>query len=264
MKVVNFCLGCWRSNAITTPFSSVCKRWSATGHFFPRHYGSGRARLTSAEIQSDNDNLLKNRRKFKVLPASSEIKPGCWTVAAYATAETYNLNELRDALKEQGLYIPSELTSNEILKSGVGCALHTVAKYQVSPENRHMYYFEEGTVIMWNINKFEQNTVLDFLKPYEENRYEPRHIYAELETMAYQYNPQSKKSYIQDGTMHIGTMEKSAEDIESDRYTLANAMSLSVKLGVLEEILEEYIRDIEFLTDVSIISKGLLYSINHF
>lgn len=60
----------------------------------------------------------------------------------------------------------------------------------------------------------------------------------------------SKRSYIDDGVMYISNLDKSSEDISSDRYTLSNAMALTVKLGVLEAILECYIDDLEYITEV--------------
>lgn len=53
--------------------------------------------------------------------------------------------------------------------------------------------------------------------------------------------------------MYIGTMERSIEDVAADRYTLSNAMSFSVKLGILEALLDDYIQDTEYLTNVRIL-----------
>ncbi|CAH1394306.1 unnamed protein product [Nezara viridula] len=198
---------------------------------------------------SDNGDSIKKRSRLrKYVEGSSLNKPRHWNVVAYATAEGYDLHKLRKALAEQALYIPSELTSNEPLQSGVGCALHAVAKYQVTPENRHIYCFEEGSVVMWNVSTVEQNSIIQFLKPFEVKSYSSAIVQEEMELMFYTYN-QSKKTYIHDGVMYIGIIDKDLESIASDRYTLSNAMSLSVKLGVLEVLLDMYICDTECLSE---------------
>lgn len=62
---------------------------------------------------------------------------------------------------------------------------------------------------------------------------------------------QSRKSSIQKGNLHIIKDDSTAMDL--DRYTFSNAMAHSVKLGIWEAMLEEYIDSVEFVTQVSII-----------
>ncbi|KAK9498910.1 hypothetical protein O3M35_003457 [Rhynocoris fuscipes] len=102
---------------------------------------------------------------------------------------------------------------------------------------------------MWNCTKVESRTILDLIRPYEIRRYDSRIAYAEMEKMSYTYVESNKRSYIDDGTIHISNLDKSSEDISADRYTLSNAMALSVKLGVLEAILEQQIDDLEYITE---------------
>lgn len=172
-----------------------------------------------------------------------------WNVVAYATAEEYDIANLCKALKAQNVYVPCELTSNEPLKSVSNLALHAIAKYQVSSELRHLYYFEDGAVVMWNLPEIEQHAVIDFLKPYEEKRYDAKIVQSELDFMKYTYDSDAKKTRISDGVMCLGSAEKTPEAICAEMYTLSNAMAMSVKLGNLECILSKFVEDIEPMMD---------------
>ncbi|XP_024082030.1 required for meiotic nuclear division protein 1 homolog isoform X2 [Cimex lectularius] len=188
-----------------------------------------------------------------------------WNVVAYSTAEEYDLSSLASALKRQDLYYLCELTNDDILYSGLGNALHAIAKYKVSNENRHIYYFQEGTVVIWNCSEIEQHAIVDFIRPFELKDYDKHVVLSEIEEMSFAYEENSEKTFIDNGIMHIGTKNRSNEDISSDRYTLSNAMALSVKLGILETLLNQYIQTIEPVTQelrnglpVSITQRGVL------
>ncbi|BES89568.1 unnamed protein product [Nesidiocoris tenuis] len=172
-----------------------------------------------------------------------------WNVMAYATAEEYDIVSLAKALKAQNIYVPCELTSNEPLKSPSSQALHAIAKYQTTKELRHLYYFEDGVVVMWNLPEIEQHAVIDFLKPFEEKRYDAKIVQSELDFMKYTYDNDTKKTRIADGVMHVGSLEKTPEMICGEMYTLSNAMAMSVKLGNLECILSKFVEDIEPMMD---------------
>ncbi|KAF6214727.1 hypothetical protein GE061_009470 [Apolygus lucorum] len=189
-------------------------------------------------------NLTNNNGELETKP-----KAKSWNVVSYSTAEEYDIVNLSKALKAQNVYILCELTSNEPMKTVSTQALHAIAKYQVSQEPRHLYYFEDGTVVMWNLPEIEQHAVIDFLKPYEEKRYDTKIVQSELDFMKYTYDPEAKKTKINDGCMTLGSLDKSPEMICSEMYTLSNAMAMSVKLGNLECILSKFIEDIEPMMD---------------
>ena len=65
--------------------------------------------------------------------------------------------------------------------------VQAVAKYEVGQEPREIYFFREGTVVMWNISDLELGNVLQFLRKYEDNRYSDELVQAEGEVMTYTY-----------------------------------------------------------------------------
>jgi uncharacterized Rmd1/YagE family protein len=196
-----------------------------------------------------SDNEKKTPKRKRLFEEEAKPKEGFWNLVAYATAEEYDLQRLKDALIKQDLYIPCELSGDEALKSGVGNAIHAVAKYRVTPENRRLFFFREGSVVMWNCPLVERHAILNFLKCFEEQSYDEPIVKEELEVMHYTYTDNGKTNILQDGCIFISRHNKTEEQISFDRYTLSNGVAMSVKLGILEASLEDYIRRIEFVTE---------------
>lgn len=62
-----------------------------------------------------------------------------------------------------------------------------MAKYEVEYEPREIFFFREGTIVMWNVSDLESENILQFLKRYEENRYMDYTVESEKEMMTYTY-----------------------------------------------------------------------------
>lgn len=181
------------------------------------------------------------RKKNVIMEEEKSSTPGVWTVKAIATAEQYNLESLEAGLTSQQLYIPHKIcTSTNPLPD----VIHAVAKYEVGTEARELFFFREGTVVMWNISDMESGNILQFLKFYEENSYSFNLIHSESELITYTYSESGKKCYIRDGSI---ILSKDATNME--KYTFSNAIAQSVKLGIWETSLDDYINTIEFVTE---------------
>lgn len=79
------------------------------------------------------------------------------------------------------------LSITSILFTALPDVIHAVAKYEIGHEPRELYFFREGTVVMWNVPDLESGNILQFLKHYEENSYTLELIHAESELMTYTY-----------------------------------------------------------------------------
>lgn len=93
---------------------------------------------------------------------------GYFNVTAFATAEEYDLEKLLIALKTQDLYEPKRFFNSDDSTVNEPDVLYAVAKYQVGKEPRDIFFFREGTVIMWNFSDMESSNILAFLKNYEQ------------------------------------------------------------------------------------------------
>ncbi|CAL7948959.1 unnamed protein product [Xylocopa violacea] len=97
---------------------------------------------------------------------------------------------------------------------------------------------------MWNISELESVNLLQFLKKYEQNSYTKSIIQTESELMCYTYADNGKSSHIMNGNIMLAL---NATNL--DKYTFSNAMAQSVKLGIWEASLDNYIDSIEFVTE---------------
>ncbi|XP_054003223.1 required for meiotic nuclear division protein 1 homolog [Hylaeus anthracinus] len=184
---------------------------------------------------------LKKRPKKRQKPISTEDHIGEWNILALSTAEEYDLEGLVQALLEQNLYVPDTISSTT---SSLPDVIHAVAKYEIETEPREIFFFREGAIVMWNISTYESSNILEFIKEYEDNRYFENIVQAESEVMSYSYADIGKRSHIKNG--HI-ILALTATNL--DKYTFSNAMAQSVKLGIWEASLDNYIHSVEFVTD---------------
>ncbi|XP_033341828.2 required for meiotic nuclear division protein 1 homolog isoform X2 [Megalopta genalis] len=182
---------------------------------------------------------LKKRPKKRPFPKSEDI--GVWNVKALATAEEYDLENLVHGLLEKKLYVPDTICTTT---SSLPDVIHAVAKYEVEFEPREIFFFREGTVVMWNVTDLEYDSILKFLKNYEENSYTEFMIQAERELMTYAHTDSGKQSHIKNGNIML-----SLTATNLDKYTFSNAIAQSVKLGIWEASLDNYIDSIELVTE---------------
>ncbi|KAK0182999.1 hypothetical protein PV327_001078 [Microctonus hyperodae] len=186
---------------------------------------------------------LKKRplRKKKLISDEETSLSGFFSVKAMATAEEYNLENLLKGLVSQDLYVPKTIHTTG---KSVPDVIHAVPKYEVSHETREMYFFREGTVVMWNTSDLESGNILSFLKNYEDNSYTSSLVHDESEMMSYTYAEAGRKSYLKDGDIYLA-----CNAVSLDKYAFSNALSQSVKLSIWEASLDQYIDSIEFVTE---------------
>lgn len=184
------------------------------------------------------------RRNKAIISDDKTPKPDTWNVKALATAEEYNLEALAYGLLDQQLYIPSKISTST---NSLPDVIHAVAKYEVAHEPREIFFFREGSIVMWNISDLECGNLLQFLRNYEQNRYMKELIHTESELMHYTYSDSGKKSHLKDGDIFLAQEAGNLDKL--DKYTFSNAMAQSVKLGIWEASLNRYVDSIEFVTE---------------
>ncbi|XP_022239448.1 required for meiotic nuclear division protein 1 homolog isoform X2 [Limulus polyphemus] len=184
-------------------------------------------------------------RKKISLTAEADSTQDWWSVVAYSTAEEYDLSDLIDGLKRQGLYQQSAMPED------MNDVLHVCAKYQVDKEPREAYFFSEGSVVFWNVPEIEQQAVLKFLKAYETNSYEESIVSEEKEVMEYLYT--DNKTRLINGQIMLNS--EGSTDLE--KYAFSNGLALSVKLAIWEASLEKYVDSIDWITEEMKIGKKI-------
>jgi len=122
--------------------------------------------------------------------------------------------------------------------------LYVSAKYQVESEPHEIFFFREGSVVMWNCSDEEIGNLLLELKDHEVNSYDTNVVMDESEMMLYEYT-ENCNAHLKDGNFQI----QKGDDGDLERYTFSNAMSASVKLGIWEAALSRYVDSMAFITD---------------
>lgn len=206
-----------------------------------RYSSDKKGKIIGTTHNLKNKTLFVNRpvekKKRKDVPSPT----GHFNVVACATAATYNLSGLRDGIQKYGDYILTELTND----SKSSC-IFAVSRSQSSPEDRCIFYFKEGAVVLWNCDDLEQKLILDQLKLYEYQSYKESIVTREMESMFYTNSTNSPRSHITNDIIHLATKDHQRH---LDMYTFSNSMALSVKLGSFESFLEDYINSTEFITE---------------
>lgn len=184
-----------------------------------------------------------NLAKRVIRKKRTEEKPGHWSVTAFSTAQEYDLEDLQKGIVGKDLYelIPFDDTVQNNKES-----VQVIAKYQVGTESRFIYFFKEGSLVAWNVSDLEIENLLEFLKQYEVKPYEKSVVLNEKELMYYTYSPNTKIGQVTRDSICL--VENSPEDLLT-KYTISNAMALSVKLGIWEAALDKYIDSIEYITE---------------
>lgn len=197
-------------------------------HSSPKHQDSIRP----------NAALVVKKRPLRKKRFDEQGREGKFNVFAYATADEYDLESLHTALTKQDLYE----TKKFYTESGED-VLHVRSKINVEPEPRDIFFFREGSVVLWNCSEPETKTILRNLKQFEISPYDEAIIKAEKEIMNYAY-VDGGSGCLKDETFYV----QLNGDGDLEKYTFSNAMTSSVKLGIWEAILDNYIDGLATVT----------------
>jgi uncharacterized Rmd1/YagE family protein len=126
--------------------------------------------------------VAKNRFKKKKHKKSSLIASSmpAFKVKACATAGYYNLDTLKAALIKSGAYDMHEIDMPEH-------CICAKAKYigvnEIEP--RHIFFFDNGAVVFWNVSVEEQNSILTLLEKHSQKPYPKEIVKEESEIMSF-------------------------------------------------------------------------------
>ncbi|CAH1406651.1 unnamed protein product [Nezara viridula] len=196
----------------------------------------------SALNQCQLDILLKKHRKYikkwkEVKQMKVQMDKNCLTLAAYATADRYDLQSVLDAIQSQNGFTACELTNDVPMKTELCNALHLKSASPDGREDSHVFCFDVGTVVMWNLSHGQREEMLEFLEPFEKNRYGYNLSRSTSELLAFNY-AKSKASYLHDNTLYFGVADKSSDMIGLNRFLVSCAISLSTKIAAFEGMIE--------------------------
>lgn len=179
--------------------------------------------------------LVVKKRKSRKKRPQTQAKEGKFNVAAFATANEYDLDELHTALVRSDRYGTRKFYTDpdqEVLHVQLKDAEETA----VNSEPQEIFFFREGSVVLWNCSDAETDFIVQYLKNFEINPYELSTIEEEKEVMDYAYTEHNNGGDLKNEIFWL----RSNEPSDLFKYTYSNAMTSSVKLGVWERMLNEY------------------------
>jgi uncharacterized Rmd1/YagE family protein len=232
--------------------------------------------------------IIKKKPKKSNVVLSSSMS--VFKVKAYATADYYDLNAIQKSLINSGAYEIIDL--DKLLPY---TCLYVKAKYQEinEIEPRHIIFFEDGSVVFWNVSVEEQNNILEMLKKHDEKQHPSEFIDEESEVMDYSrvhpndtagkaaalnnHEPTSSSTgsakhrlnvdlrtsrFIHD---HIYFLDYSKKDSANkaneyrhllEKYAFSDAIALSVKLGIWERLVKYFFKSHIRTSEISLSIYG--------
>lgn len=231
----------------------------------------GAKKLVETSTESPSKKARPVKKKPYKKPSFLSAATPSYTLKAYATADFYDLDELRRIIIDSAAY-----EIYDVAKELPDDCVCVKAKYALPNESepRHIFFFEDGTVVFWNVSREEEKTVLELLRKSAEKPYPAEIVNEESEMLSFsRIKPRQEEadsvavpldaSFIRAGSysslnttrllnshIYFKTREK-PDDKEHllEKYTFSDAIALSVKLGIWEKRLEQFAENIEYLTD---------------
>ncbi|CAB3245555.1 unnamed protein product [Arctia plantaginis] len=185
---------------------------------------------SSVSHENDIKSLKKKVVHQKARPEDLSSREGHYLTMAYATANSYDLKGIKEALVQQKLYEPAMLK----VSGDVRDVVVAYAVYSVGSEPREIIIFKEGGIVFWNCTEWEASNVLDFIRPFEVESYPRDVVEKEREVMTYVYQTNSRKCHLQESSFIL----VKDRDNSLERYTFSHAMVQSARLGAFEARLE--------------------------
>ena len=210
------------------------------------------------------DKITKRKKQKKINDEKNHLK-----VIAVSTAESYDLVKIKNTVINEGVY---EILNDTISNDADRDFLFLNAKYKSAitneDESRMIFIFSEGnllylikrsfksskisiligTCIFWNINdKKEQDSILNLIRADSNKSFDDDLIDSESEVLTYSIENDIKQTNLNKN--HIYFSINSSNQIVLEKYALSDSISSSIKLGILESNLENFIESVEHVSE---------------
>jgi len=129
------------------------------------------------------------------------------------------------------------------------------ASKKVQPLN-DIFLFREGSVVFWGVPYEQQKRILSSLSGLVVNPNDNQLVREEKEHMQYTLSSQGAASRLNGDVIEIG-VDKDLTSRMIDQFAFSHAIALSVKLGIWEMMLDDYIESVEWVTENMKLGKGI-------
>lgn len=188
--------------------------------------------------------LIKKKQNIK-------NENGSLKLIAYSTAEAYNLESVKRLVLNEGIYEIIDIAADADRECLCLKAKYPTIKEGLSNELRYIFLFNDGTCVFWNCeDQPEQKNILNLVKYCSSNLYSDELIKSEIEMLTYSIDDTINQTRLHNN--HISFPSKHKNNIDQfllEKYTFSDAISLSIKLAILERNLDIFIGDNEHVSD---------------
>ena len=175
-----------------------------------------------------------------------------WSVIAYNLSEELKIDKARMLLETlSSNYELGDLPA-DVQKEAVVLRSKRTEELNGQPDERGPLYgiflFREGSVVFWGVPYEEQRRVLRSLASLKINPNANELIQGEKEHLNYDRSLDENKSRLAGDVIQIATRQDEQCQL-LDQFAFSHAVALSVKLGIWEMILDEYINSVGWITE---------------
>lgn len=167
--------------------------------------------------------------------------------SAYVTGERYNIHGIRNYLismpKYQVKFMPEDEQN----------VLHVTIKDKDGENTSDVFFFRWlGSLVVWNVSSSEEKYLINVAKLFQEGGYEM--VLGDTEDEQLLYSHSKNATSLVNGRIILN--ENSQEENSAlEKYAFSNAMALSVKLAVWEDVLDHYVQSIRWVPEA--LKRGL-------
>ncbi|XP_002734214.1 required for meiotic nuclear division protein 1 homolog [Saccoglossus kowalevskii] len=210
---------------------------------------------TGKELPAEKKHLQSRPRTKNPSRLAKTDLQDVFVCTAFSTAKQYNLEHLSFDLQAHQLCRLSQMPQDvqDVLHMNIGDSENE----ETDNEPGEIFFFREGSVVLWNVSDLKMKKVMRILSKHEINSYEVALVNWENEQMAYRYSEQATK--LSKGDIILNSV--SSKDLTVlEKFTFANALALSVKLAIWEYSLDRFVSSIEWVPEYLKAGKQLKMS----
>jgi uncharacterized Rmd1/YagE family protein len=168
-----------------------------------------------------------------------------WSVIAYNLSDELKIDNIQRFLKNFDDYqidysLPSDIQDEAVM-------LRRKVNDSAYPVN-DVFLFREGSIVFWGVPYEQQKRMLYGLSSLKVNPNAIDLIQEEREHMTFTLSDFIEKSRLAKDTIHIAT-KQDEDSMKLDQFAFSHAVALSVKLGIWEMNLDNYIESVKWITE---------------
>lgn len=175
-------------------------------------------------------------------------RPAGLSVIAYNLSEELKIDNAQRLLEDfheyQIVRLPEDLQEEAVLLSSKNIDSVNASRGQ---HFNDIFLFREGSIVFWGVPYDQQKRILYGLTPLKIDPYSNEMIQEEKEHINFCCVQSADKSRLNRDTVQLG-LNQDISSLQLDQFAISHAIALSVKLGIWESILDQYIESIGWVT----------------